>query len=426
MKLGYSIIALNIALFGALAPSAMAQSANGNPFFRHRFVAVTERAQPEYDPVPIHAGAFMINASLNLAAMYNDNIFAQTNNKTSDTVLALTPQIAVTSNWSSNALNAGLLVDRRQYLKNDSENVTNYQGYVGGRLDVTRAFAISAQANGGRFTESRYAPSAVGVASEPVHYEGTGGLIQANYQFNRIQIEGTLNVTKNDYHDVRTIAGPSTPSVVIDQDFRDSTQTNVGGRFSYAVSPDVAVYFLARHGDVSYDQSLPDRDSTRNFYQVGSNFELAAPFRGDIAVGYLQTKQKSGRDFNGPAVDGRLQWFPTEITTVTFSAQRTVFDPGLLNSSVAFDTAVGVHVDHELRRNILLLGDLGYEEQDFQDIDRKDKITSVSAGVGYKLNRRARVDFTYAFRNQDSSGVATPFGPKFSDNSVSVTLRLFP
>jgi hypothetical protein len=427
MKSGFSIFALNVALFGALAPAAMAQSANGNanPFFRHRFVAVTERPQPAYDAPPLHAGAFLINANLNIAALYNDNIYAQ-KNKTSDGILELTPQIDVQTNWSSNALNAGVLVDNKNYLDNDTENVTNYQGYVGGRLDVTRTFSLSAQANGGRFSENRYAPSDVGNNAKPIRYDRNGGFINANYRFNRIMLDGTVDVTKYDYSDAFTVAGPTTPSTIIDEDFRDATVTTVGGRASYAISPDVAGFVQLRHADASYRDKSQGRDTTRNFYQVGANFELAAPFRGDIAVGYLQSKRDSGGEFNGPAINGRLQWFPTEITTVSFTAERTVFDPGLLNSSTAFDTSVGVRVDHELRRNIILFGDLKYEQQDFQDLDRKDDITMFSTGVGYKLNRRARLEFAYSLRDQSTKGVSIYPGPDFTQNIVSVALRLFP
>ncbi|MEP7210632.1 MAG: outer membrane beta-barrel protein, partial [Alphaproteobacteria bacterium] len=241
--------------------------------------------------------------------------------------------------------------------------------------------------------------------------------------------EGAIDVTKNDYDDGYLIGiGP------LDQDFRDETTTDVGGRASYAISPDVAVFVQGKHSNVDYRvTSTPSRNSSQNYYQVGSSFELTAPFRGDIAVGYLESKSKSGRDFDGPAVDGRLQWFPTQITTVTLVAARSVFDPGLLQSSIAVDTAVSVHIDHELRRNIILFGDLGYDNQDFQDFDRNDKIVNFGVGVGYKLNRHARVDFGYTLRNQDSTGTGQdgtgatiPQGPRFTDNIVSVSLRLFP
>jgi hypothetical protein len=459
MKFGFSVLALNVALAGAIAPQAMAQSSRDNPFFRHRFIAVTERPQPDFDQVPLHAGAFLINSQLGLGATYDDNIFA-TRNKEGDTILSVRPQVDVTTNWSSNALNAGFMVDDRHFLDNDTENTTAYSGYLGGRLDVTRAFSINGQLNGGRFFENRYAPSSVNAQAKPVHFEQVGGVVSANYEFNRFQIQGTIDVTDQDFADAFSIGSTTTPSFIIDEDFRDNTTTNYGGRVSYAISPDIAVFVQAKHGVVEYD-SAKSRNSTRNFYQVGANFELAAPFRGDIAAGYMETKQKGGLDttvtpaamvpkssFDGLALDGRLQWFPTQITTLTLTGKRSVFDPGLqpvanpaaatdptapaflYNSSVAFDTSVGLRVDHELRRNILLFGELSYEQQDFKGLDREDDITVFSTGVGYKLNRRAHLEFAYTLRDQDSSlgsnALVPLYGPNFNENIVSATLRLFP
>jgi hypothetical protein len=127
---------------------------------------------------------------------------------------------------------------------------------------------------------------------------------------------------------------------------------------------------------------------------------------------------------------------------VTLTGSRSIFDPGLqvepdpnnpgftYTSSVAFDTSIGVRVDHELRRNILLFGELTYEQQDFKGLDRKDDITRFSTGLGYKLNRRARLEFAYTLRDQSSSvGSNVPtslFGPDFNENIVSATLKLFP
>lgn len=425
MKFGYSVIALNTALAGVLAPAALAQTASDNQFLRHRFTAVTERQQPEYDPLPLHAGAFLVNSNLLLGALYNDNIYAQNSNTTGDTVLEIRPQVDVTSNWTSNAIYGGAFVDHKQYLENDSENVTDYSGYLGGRVDVTRSFSFGGQVNGGRFSENRYAPSAIGNASEPVHFIQTGAQATATYRFNRFKFDGNVGVQKFDFHDVDAIPGGLI--TVFDQDFRDVTQTEIGGRASYAISPDIAVFAQVKHTDMDYRvTTLPNRDGTRDFYQVGTNFELAAPFRGDIAVGYVQNKLDSGLDSNGLAVDAHLQWFPTQITTVTLTGLRTVFDPGLVGSTTAFDTLIGVRVDHELRRNIVLFGDISHTQDDFQDIDRKDEVTAFSTGLSYKMNRHARLEFAYTLRDQDTSGTSIFRGPKFDQNIVSVALRLFP
>lgn len=427
MKLGISIIALNVALVGVAAPAAFAQKWTGktdNPFYRSRYVGVTERQQPAYDPLPMHVGAFDLRSSLGLGAAYNDNIFATENNTVSDTILNITPRADLTSNWSSNAIGAGFMVNRQEYLDNDSESVTDYNAYLDGRLDVTRALSLGARVDGGKYSESRYAPSGTYNPTKPVRFDQFGETVNARYRFSRIQLDGDVGQTRYNYDNPPTILPGNIPGI-LDQGYRDRVDTNYHARASYAISPSIAVYLQGRYTDLNYGKS-PTRDSNRTFYQLGTNFELAAPFRGDIAIGYVKENQDlaGAPDTSGLSVDGRLQWFVTQITNITFTGERTVFDPGLLNSSVAFNSNFGVHVDHELRRNIILFGDVGYGQLDFQDIDRKDKVTTFGVGAGYKVNRHARLDLAYTLRNQDSTGVDRD--RSFDQNIVSLALKLYP
>ena len=129
-------------------------------------------------------------------------------------------------------------------------------------------------------------------------------------------------------------------------------------------------------------------------------------------------------DTNGMSVDGRLQWFPTQLTTVTFTGQRDIFDPGLVGSGSAYNTTFGVRVDHELRRNVLLFGEARSRTIDFQDIDRKDDQGEFGFGLGYKLNRRARLDLSYMMRTQDSGGALAD--RDFDQNILSAALVLYP
>ncbi len=372
----------------------------------------------------MHLGAFDLRSSLALGAAYNDNIFATQNNAVSDTIFDITPTIDLASNWSSNAVGAGITATRQEYLDNGSESVTDYNAYLNGRLDVTRAFSVGARVEGGKFSESRYAPSGAYNPIEPVRYDSFGETVNARYRFSRIQLDGDVGQTRYNYDNPPTILPGNIPGI-LDQGYRDRVDTDYHARASYALSPSVAVFLQGRYTDLSYGKA-PTRDANRTSYQIGTNFELAAPFRGDIAIGYVtENRDLAGApDTSGLSVDGRLQWFVTEITNITFTGQRTVFDPGLVNSSVAFNTTFGVHVDHELRRNIVLFGDAGYGVQDFQDIDRKDNITTFGVGAGYKVNRHARLDLGYTLRNQDLSGAM--HDRSFDQNIVSLTLKLYP
>lgn len=423
------------------APSAIAQE---NPFLRGRYIAVPERQQPEFDPEPLRAGAFLVNSSLGVGAEYNDNIYAQDISPTEDVILTINPRADIVSNWSSHALGAGIDVNHREYNDQGTESVTDYNAYVNGRLDVTRNVQLGGRVYGGRLSEQRYAPSQVNNAAEPTRFDRFGAEAYNTFRRDRIQLETTAGFIQNDYDSVPLVPDPANPGgpTVLNQDFRDVEETFLRSRASYAISPDFAVFVQAEGREYIYDLAVDpsglSRDSMHLNGQVGASFELASPFRGDIAVGYIsENKYDPALDnTDGLSVNGNLEWFPTQITTVTFTGLRTIFDPGLIGSSSAIVTNFGARVDHELRRNVIAFGTLNNGTTEFKGLvpgatpgslvayDREDDIFDVGAGLGYKLNKNARVDASYVFRTQDSSGVNAD--RDFDQNIVRVELRLFP
>lgn len=414
MKSVVSSLAFSLALTGLAIAPASAQKAPGQ-FERNRYVSAADRPQPEFDPLPVRAGAFEVRSRLGLGVRSNDNIYAESGNTTDDVIVGLAPEVELKSTWSVHELSAGVRADHREYLDQSDESSTDYTGYLRGRLDVTREFWVGASLDGGRITEQRYEPASR-VNTPLTEYDRADTALLAAFRRDRFQVEGRVGSVSSDFDN--------------GQDFRDLTESYASGRASYAISPDVAVYVQGRVADQDYDfagSSLnPNRDGRRTTGQIGLNFELAAPFRGDIAFGYVKEEKDAAArpDTNGMSVDGRLQWFPTQLTTVTFTGQRDIFDPGLVGSGSAYNTTFGVRVDHELRRNVLLFGEARSRTIDFQDIDRKDDQGEFGFGLGYKLNRRARLDLSYMMRTQDSGGALAD--RDFDQNILSAALVLYP
>lgn len=409
MKPRLNALMVTTALVALMAPAALAQGGE-NPFERGRYTAVTERAQPEYDPVPVRAGVFDINASLGASAAYNDNIFAEPNNEDDDTIFRLQPVVDARSTWSTHEVAMGASVDHREYATNDSETSTDYNVYLNGRLDVTRDFALRAGVNAQRVTEERYEAASIG-APEPPQYDGYGAFASATYRVDRFQLEATAGMSEREYDQ-------------LNQQFRDNEETYVSARAAYAISPDIAVFVQGRRSEQDYTSS--DRDGTRTTIDAGVNFELAAPFRGEIAVGSFEDKRDAAiyQDTDGLSVAANVQWFPTQLTTVTFSGFRGSFDPGLAASASAVASNFGARVDHELYRNVLLFGGLRMEDISFEGVDREDEALAGFLGAAWKLNRNARIEAQYSGRSQESSGGAA--GPDLDQNVLSVGVRFFP
>ncbi len=434
-----SKVAMCTVLASLAVPSAFAQNVE-NPFIRGRFEAVTERTQPEFDPEPLRAGAFFINSSLGLGAQHNDNIYATDTATTSDTILTLNPRLEANSGWSNHALSFGVDVNHNEYSDQSEESSTQANAFASGRLDVTREFWLTGRVDGGSFTEQRYAPSSAASFAEPISYDRFGTEIGATLRRDRIQLEATAGNTSSDFDNVALVPDPLNPAAptTASMDFRDVSEKYFRSRASYAVSPDVALFIQGRAAEFDYDLATDpsgrNLDAMRLDAQVGASFELQSPFRGDVAVGYISENKYDPAIANtdGLSVDGNVQWFPTQLTTITLNARRTLYDPGLPGISTAVLSTYGVRADHEFRRNMIVFGDVNVGSSEYQGtifgaaapIDRDDSTLAIGGGLGYKVNKRVRLDGAYTFRSQESSGADRD--RDFDQNIVSLTLRVFP
>ena len=350
----------SLALIGVGIAAMTAQTATAQEFFkRDRNVGVLERPQPEFDPEPVRLGAVEARSSLGLGGYFIDNVFATEENEVSDFAFTIRPEVDLRSTWSRHEVGADAQVEHFEFINEGSESVTNVRGGVRGRLDVNRNFYVTAFGFGSRRHEQRTQISILDEFGEPVRVNEFGGGISGVYERDRIQLRLGYDIRDQNFNDVET-----TTVGDIDQDFRDNLRHTVTGRAAYAVTRDFAVFTQASYFQRDFDNltQLPSgvaasRDSTGFTVQGGVNFELAAPFRGDIAVGYLEENRDSPlfADISGLSVDGRLQWFPTRLTTVTLTGSRRTTDVGLIEAAAATSNSGNLRIDHELRRNFTVL-----------------------------------------------------------------------
>jgi len=432
----------------AIPSGVFAQSVGGDlsgaqaesNFARDRNVAVRERPHPEYETAGIRLGAFMAFPRVEGDVEYDDNIFALQNNKVSDTIFRLKPEVSVVSNWSRNMLrlHAGAAID--SYSQHSGENTTDWDVGAEGRLDFAGRANVSGGISTAHLTEPRTSSNLAtgggfgpGSPAHPVEYDLQRANIGWTKEFNRLKLGVRGDWAHYDYHDVAVI-GP--PAGIIDEDLRDRTVTALSARADYAISPATAVFVevAANNRDFRLAPPLPQlkQDSSGTEVLAGVNFEAGHLARGDIGVGYLQQNYKAAgaKDVSGLGFRGKLEWFPTQLTTVTLNATRSVEDSGVVNPAGQTGgylfTDTGVQVDHELRRNIILTGSVSYTNSDYTQIDRTDNRWLWAASATYLLNRRVGINAGFSSLHQDSHGTAPAFllGNKFTDNKAGVSLIL--
>lgn len=355
-------------------------------------VPVTARPRPDYDPLGIRAGGFLIFPSVTVAETYDSNIFATNDNEEDDFITTISPQIAVRSNFPRHSLNFTVQSDVGRYVDHTDENFWDYNAGFGGRLDITRNNRLTAAAYAGRDHEARDDPEDPGAdeTDEPVKFYTYGGALGFEQDFNRFNFGLLGNFDRRDY----------TPNQESDRD-----RNLFGGRLrtGYFVSPRINVFLQGGYQREQRDASeASGRDNNVYSAAVGTAVDFTGLLFGETFVGWsLQDFDESEFDNESGLTYGvGLTWNPTQLTTLRLNGAGG-FTPSDVGSS-DLQSVIGLRVDHELLRNVLIGSGITYTRNDFQDTDRTDNRIDVGPDITYLINRYLSVGAGYTFTNRDS------------------------
>jgi hypothetical protein len=403
---GCAVIAIATAL--TYADAALAQEDNPNTPVQGRF-------NPEYAPLNLRAGAFLIAPAISLDALYDSNVFATKDDEESDIAGIIAPRVTASSNWSRHELNLSARAELAAYKEHSSNNYQDFDLIADGRVDITRDNLLYPELSFSRGHEDREDPEDENQDGEPTgqditkFYE-TFGQMAYRHNFNRIYGVVRANYTKLDYDEE-------------DGEARDRNRYGTGLRVGYMVSPRFDLFVDGSYRWIRYDETPNlDRDNEGYAIRAGAGIDITSILFGEVQVGWETVDYNANGldDRTSPSVAAGLTWNVTPLTSVLFDAsaeidETTVSQDGE-QASGKFQTNVRMSVWHELRRNVLLNAYAGYIRDDFDGIDRTDDRYRVGAGARYLINRNFYVDGNYTFvtRTSDDSDV------EFDRNQVRI------
>ncbi len=391
-----SLVLASVGLAGlAGAAPALAQTTTGNlvvpnlplEYDRGRNVGVLDRARPEYDATGILMGGFILHPKAELGAVSSDNVY-QTTVKRGDIALRVAPSATLASNWNRNSLQFDGGVDVRRYMSATRRNVTGWNLGTSGRYDISGDSSINASLSAQQSAEPATSASYPSAAAEASIYQAYRASVNPTFATGRLKFQGGYSFTAVSFDSVQTLSGGT-----LDQRFRNS-QTHSGSlRAEYAISPDTSVFVQGGYDDTSYlhpiSAVIPNRDSKTFTILGGASFDISARVRGAFGLGYTQRDYQAALypQVSGLAAELKVDWFPDALTTVGVTGRRIVQDSvqpalgGLVNNSI------GVRVDHEFLRNVLIDVQGAYEYDQFQNSSTSVDILRLSTGARWIVNR---------------------------------------
>lgn len=417
---------MNARLFSASMAVIMAASTTTayaqDHFSRNRNTSVRERPRPDYEALGIGQGGIRILPQVSATVTHDSNIYATATNPVDDIIASLSADVALVSDWNVHALSANARVQHDAYTDNDSENSTSYGVGVDGRLDATRHLQFFGAGRYDQFVEARTASGNPTDSVEPIDFSASYLEAGAVVTFNQLRLRGTISQRDLDFENGLTAGG-----VVVDQSYRDEKILRGVLRADYAISPDTSLFVEGAIDKREFDtlgSSVVVRDSDGMEVTVGADFDITALIRGSVQAGYLE------HDFDDPTIadtsgfSGRVQleYFPSELATITLRASHSVEDTGLLSTSGFLSTNYSAQVDYEFRRNIILTGRVAYGDDEYQGLSRDDERLAGTLSAVWLVNRRWGVGASYNYYKQDSVGFDA--GTDFDVHRVSASLTL--
>lgn len=354
---------------------------------------VMGRYRQDYVPIGGRIGNFFLYPRMSVAEEATDNLYASNIYRTSDLTTRLNGRVLLTSSMPRHALDFQVFASQSLHARHGTEDVTNYGGVIDGRLDFGASTALTMVVSAERGTLDRSDFTSPANALKPVSFNRYYGEAKAQHTFNRLQISGSVKLTKLEYSN--TIARDGT---LIDQQFRNGDFLTYQAGVSYRLRSGIRIitsgtYTVARY-DLPLSEALKpnslDRSSHKKRIEAGLRFDFTDRLVGSLRGGWIDVDYADPRlrSFNSPVFSADLVWSLRRATTLQLKADRRVDENTSTTSAGVRVTEGSLSLEHELRPNLLLGARGSYADMQTLGLGASRQMLTGGAQVRYLMNRR--------------------------------------
>jgi len=392
---------------------------------RGRNVSVVDRARPDYEPLGIRRGSFMIYPRLDTRIGATDNVYLTDRDRKSDFFVELTPSFLASSDWSRHQISFAGGAALRRYLTEAPRNQNEWYLNALGRADFLGNFSLTVEGQASRNQEPPF-----GGASRPdiaaiSSYQRRTAIARGQFSSGRSRATLAYDYNAFEFSDLKFRNGSRAS-----QSDRDRGIHRVTGQVERALSPSLSVFGQVSYAHTDYARPLltgaANRDSNGARILAGVNFDLSAFIRGGIGVGYVTRKYVSPlySDVSGFSTEAKVEYFPSDLTTFTLGARRLLDDSSIGATGAFFENQIRLRVDHEIRSNLLLFAASEYAHQDYVNSNLEGDIFRMSGGGRYFVSRRVQIESSIGYNKRKLSGLPNAERVRELTAEVRVVIQL--
>jgi len=364
-------------------------------------IPVAQRPHRDFDPLGVQWESSFFYPSITGGLMYNSNVFASPENAQADLALVLSPRLTIDYEKPRSSYRAQFGADLYQFREFTEENRINAFARLQSSNEIREDLELQTSFEAARKHDVPGEASSQLNAAEPIPYTDLRAETTVTKTFNRlgVSVDGTARGLT--YQNVDSFSGE-----LLDQTWRDGTILTTSVKPFYEFSPGYRAFLRMRANSRNYaGEGELNRDADGYDLHAGTEFQVTPLILGSIEVGYLSETYANPviQPIDGSSFLANATWLMTPLMTVTVSGERSVAETTTPDFFGRLDTALGVRLDYELLRNLVVSAGPKFIWQDFPDTSRKDDVVMVEAGLNYLINPFARLGLDYDYVNRDST-----------------------
>ena len=312
--------------------------------------------------------------------------------------------LRVQSDWPVHALDVQMRAAYNAFASVPDANRPDADGRATLRFDLTRHTQIDLESAFRLDTERPGSPELGVAAIERPPISRFGSAAGVTERFNRLSVGLCGSIDRAVFEDARLTSGE-----VLDQTDRNVTAYGARLRTGYELSPGttpfVDLLVDTRIHDRRIDNAGFRRDSDSQGFRAGSTFEITRLITGEASAGYQvrRFEDERLRELRGPILDAAVIWAVTPLTTVRLRASAQTEDTTVTNASGILSQRAVLEVQHDLRRNLSLIGALTFSRAEYQGIFLREDGFSASLRAEYRLTRALAMRASYTHERLKST-----------------------
>jgi hypothetical protein len=352
-------------------------------------VTVLSRSHPDFDPLGIRMGAFMLRPRLETSIGYDDNVLAGGQRRGS-WMARTQPSLLFGSDWSRHALGGYVSLSDTRYPGVPAQGRTDETVSLGGALDIGRDHLTLAAAHVSQH-QDRSGLDAV-PADKPVPV--TVDDVRASYDasFGRWTLTPNMEASSWRFGSATILGLPAS------QAFRDRNVLQGGVTTRYEWAPSRNLLLVTRALSQGYPNPVPGQakqDSIGYQLLAGLDYNRDEVWRYRVLLGGETRRFAAFRSHDSLIFEAETIWSPSALTTVRGSLSRAIEDAAQEGVAGFTATSARLGVDHEYFRNVILSAAVGLQRAAFLESGGTQNRYTVGFGVTWLVDRSIRISAAY-------------------------------